>query len=349
MSYTMDDRDRIQGHGRDDGDMHRGGERWVVGEGESKTFDLDGVERLKVSLLKGRIDVIGHDDESCRLEITKVKGSPVNVSFDGHRLVIANDDKVSNGVLSFLGIHVSFGGVPRTMTARADVSLLVPRDVAAKISTISGDALISGLTCGAKLDTVSGTLLSDGVSGALNMDTVSGKVEARNHHGSVRAKTVGGDVVVSGNCTDVSAEAVSGNLYVDAFGAPERIRYHAVSGSMAVRLDPEVRATYKASSIGGRARIGAQEFKIRDALNFADGPEHGRPVNIEFNAVGGSLKVVRRAFEPFDPDGGETGDDDGSDGGRGSGAARGARGEGIADDSGASDSSDGVRGEESAS
>ena len=196
MSYTMDDRDRIQGHGRDDGDMHRGGERWVVGEGESKTFDLDGVERLKVSLLKGRIDVIGHDDESCRLEITKVKGSPVNVSFDGRRLVIANDDKVSNGVLSFLGIHVSFGGVPRTMTARADVSLLVPRDVAAKISTISGDALISGLTCGAKLDTVSGTLLSDGVSGALNMDTVSGKVEARNHHGSVRAKTVGGDVVV---------------------------------------------------------------------------------------------------------------------------------------------------------
>jgi hypothetical protein len=283
-----------------------GAERWNVGEKESKTFDFDGVERLKVSVIKGRIDVIGHDDPTCRLEVSNVRGLPVEVVFDGHTLKVRNPSH-GGAQFSLFGVSI-FGGFGKgLLDTNADVSLLVPRDVAAKISTVKGDALVSGLSMGAKMDTVSGSLLSDGVSGMLKLDTVSGKVEARNHHGSVKADTVSGDVIVSGNCEEIRTDAVGGNLYVDAFGAPRLIRYEAVGGNAAIRLDPEVHAVYKASAVGGKAIISGQRFRIRDGFDYSDGPANGRTTEIRFETVGGNLKVVRRALAPFAMD------DDGPD------------------------------------
>ena len=286
--------------------------RWTIEAGGHKTIDLDGVTGLTVALAGGRIDVLGSDDATCRLEVSRVRGREVQVLFaDGH--LVVRHPWAADGAMHFdigLGdfLRRKFRGDPTPTGDYAEVSLLVPRSTATTIHCVAGDTLVSGLADGARLDTVSGTVLAEGMSGALKLDTVSGKVEARNHHGAVKADTVSGDVVISGDVRDVDVDAVSGDLYLDAFGNPGRIDFDGVNGSATLRLDPELRVAYKAETVGGSAIIDGVKHKTSfKTLKLVDGPENGPTCKVHFDAVGGRLKVVRRAVEPFDPFEGEGG------------------------------------------
>lgn len=278
-------------------DSGRGGrERWVVEPGGSKVIDIDALDAARLSLIAGRVDVIGHDGPDARLEITNVRGERVRVLLDGGRLAVR---------------HADAGGRPRVMrlfsgtnTVSADVSLLVPRGIALKVDCVSGDTLVSGLTRGADLNTVSGTVLANGLSGRLRLDTVSGGVEARDHHGSIRSNTVSGDVTISGDCTEIVADSVSGDLVVDAFGRPSSIRVTAVSGGAMLRLDPQVHARYHVDAMHGKVRIDGRRFRtgLGGALDYEDGPADEPVTTVTMSAVSGSLLVMYRADDAPAPD-----------------------------------------------
>lgn len=311
---VCDDRDDGDRSDRDDGDSGdvaaddderferawdsgRGGrERWVVEPGGSKVIDIDALDAARLSLVAGRVDVIGHDGPDARLEITNVRGERVRVLLDGGRLAVR---------------HADAGGRPRVMrlfsgtnTVSADVSLLVPRGIALKVDCVSGDTLVSGLTRGADLNTVSGTVLANGLSGRLRLDTVSGGVEARDHHGSIRSNTVSGDVTISGDCTEIVADSVSGDLVVDAFGRPSSIRVTAVSGGAMLRLDPQVHARYHVDAMHGKVRIDGRRFRtgLGGALDYEDGPADEPVTAVTMSAVSGSLLVMHRADDAPAPD-----------------------------------------------
>lgn len=305
------DTEASDGIGTETRDYNHAGERWIVGD--NTTFDIDDIRELCVAVIKGRIDVIGHDDPGCRLEVSNVIGLPVEVTVNNGKLVVRDFDdsqsihmnmSTSNPFAAFRAIRSLLkhgdlsAGTSDNDRASADISLLVPREVAATISSVKGDVLIGGMSNGAKLDTVSGTLLADNVSGRLKLNSVSGRVEARNHHGSVVADTVSGDVVVSGDCTAIKVDAVSGKLYADVFGPPEAIRYHSMNGSAVIRLDPDVRVRCRADAMNGKVEIGGTVRKLRGRFDYQDGPADGLadgPVTtIRFDAMNGKLKIVRR-------------------------------------------------------
>lgn len=297
--------------------------RWRVTAGESKTIELDDVEALTVLLLNGRVDVIGTDDPVTRVEVTNVGGEPIGIEMRGHRLHVTHPEAIMHGrsfvFADWKDIGSSFFDSRNHARVRADVSLLVPRSIQVEIAMIRGDTLVSGLTRGAELSTASGTVVSDGLTGKLGLNTASGKVEARNHHGSVETNSASGEVVLSGDFSKVESNSASGDLYIDAFGAPEHIAFNAVSGNMAIRLDPEIRARYDIVTISGHALIDGSRFKTRfnRSLTYEDGPERGSRTHVEFNAVSGSVKVVRREAVRFDPqesnDQGDSHDDDSRD------------------------------------
>lgn len=308
------DTEASDGIGTEARDYNHAGERWIVEEGDNTTFDIDDIRELCVAVIKGRIDVIGHDDPGCRLEVSNVIGLPVEVTVNNGKLVVRDFDdnqsihmniSTSDPFAAFRAIRSLLkhgdlsAGTSDNDRASADISLLVPRDVATTISSVKGDVLIGGMTNGAKLDTVSGSLLADNVSGRLKLNSVSGRVEARNHHGSVVADTVSGDVVVSGDCTAIKVGAVSGKLYADVFGSPEAIRYHSMNGSAVIRLDPDVRVRCHADAMNGKVEIGGTVRKLRGRFDYQDGPADGLadgPVTtIRFDAMNGKLKIVRRA------------------------------------------------------
>ena len=295
----------------DDQDDERRPRQWHVEPEQTKTIELDGVEALNVHLIRGRVDVIGTDDDVTRLEITNVQGVPLDVAYDGHTLRISHPNETNNvnldlvgGLRSLFHLNTSTDG-----QLSAEVSLLVPRGIRVAISMVGGDTLISGVTQGASLSTVSGLVIADGITGDLKLNNVSGRVEARNHHGGVNANTVSGEVVLSGELTSVKSDSVSGDLYIDAFGAPRTIECDAVSGNLAIRLDPDLHVIYRISTLSGKALISGNRFSSRmKKLHYEDGPVGGPSTRIAFDAVSGKLKAVRRT-QPYhnddaDPSGG---------------------------------------------
>ena len=285
----------------DDQDYENRPRQWHVAAGQTKTIELDDVEALDVQLVHGRVDVIGTDDDVTRLEITKVKGEPLDIDYSSHTLTITHPKQnytLNTGLVR--GLRSLFN-LNSTLEERfgVEVSLLVPRRIRVAVSMVHGDTLVSGLTQGAKLETVSGTVISDGLTGRLKLDNVSGKVEARNHHGDIRADNVSGEVVLSGDIGQVKVDSVSGNVYIDAFGAPQQVTCEAVSGNMAIRLDPEVRVHYHMTTMSGKALIDGQRFKTgMKGFEYDEGPESGPLTSIRFSAISGSLKSVRRADDP---------------------------------------------------
>ena len=53
-------------------------ETWLV-SGE-KVIDVDGVRRLKVALVAGQINVVGHDEPTARIEVHSVGGRELKIS-----------------------------------------------------------------------------------------------------------------------------------------------------------------------------------------------------------------------------------------------------------------------------
>lgn len=298
----MNETDKAGGANETDGERAAADRSWTIRPGESKVIDVDDVSRLKVELVRGRVDVVGSDDPVAHVEVSNVIGLDVKVSVNADgRLRIDHPDAGNklhtDGFLDGLKmLRTVFGKSDRNVKCSADVSLTVPRAIKAKIEMVHGDTLISGLTAGAKLDTVSGTVLADSLAGRLKLDTVSGRVEARNHHGDLDVNSVSGEVVFSGEAGEVEANTVSGDLYLDLFGKPSKLDVNAVSGSAVVRVDEGLLTVYRASALSGSVSVDGHRFKVpKSGFHYEDGPEDGPRLDVKFNAVSGSLKMVHRA------------------------------------------------------
>ena len=97
-------------------------EKWLIQPGESRTIDVEVVRTLKVGFLGGQIDIVGHDDPGARIEVHSVTGRDLKIVVDGDRLEIDHPQlRWDNFIEVFKSMRSS---------ARADVSILVPRDVA---------------------------------------------------------------------------------------------------------------------------------------------------------------------------------------------------------------------------
>ena len=118
-------------------------EKWVVLPGESRVIDVELVRKLKVGLIGGQIDIIGHDEDSARIEVHSVSGKDLKISIDGDVLEI---DHPQLGWENFLDVFKSFG----QNSAKAEISVLVPRRVALTFGMVSANALISGLQTSAQ-------------------------------------------------------------------------------------------------------------------------------------------------------------------------------------------------------
>lgn len=269
-------------------------EKWIIAPGESRIIDLELVRRLKVGLIGGQVDIIGHDEPGARIEVGAVTGKDLKITIDGD---VAEIDHPQLRWDNFLEVFSNFGA----NRATAQVSVLVPRDIALTFGVVSASGLVSGLTADAKLNTVSGDLVADRMTGRLDLNSVSGELTVQNHTGRIQAHTVSGDVTVSGDITRASIDGVSSDLLLDIHGACEQLDLNTVSGAITVRLDEELAARYTANSVGGRLAIDGVVLKgLRGGgYNSHTGALSGQFAEVRMNTVGGAVTVLRRsAAEP---------------------------------------------------
>lgn len=260
-------------------------EKWLV-DGE-KTIDIDNVRNLKVGLVAGQVSVIGHDETYARIEVHSVSGKDLLVQVVGDTLEI---DHAQWSWDNFIEVFKSFRG-----TARADVTITVPRDIALKFGVVSASALISGLTEDASISTVSGDVVVDGLYGDLQLNAVSGELSVRNHYGKINGHTISGDVTASGEIMRFTADTVSGDVFLDIKGVPDEVRVNTVSGNITTRLEEGVAAQYKINTVSGRLQLDNSSITgVRGGYTGKYGDLDKQWLEFKANTVSGNVSVLHQ-------------------------------------------------------
>jgi hypothetical protein len=258
-------------------------EKWLV-DGP-KVIDFEHISTLKVALVAGQIDIVGHDEPGVRVEVHSVSGRDLKVALDGDTLEI---DHPQLSWDNFLDAFKAYGG-----RARAEVSVMVPRDVTLKFGVVSASALISGLSRDASISTVSGDVVVDGMSGYLTLNAVSGEIAVRNHDGNISAHTVSGDVTATGRIGKFSSDGVSGDVFLDISGTPDDVRINTVSGAITTRLAPGTPAQYRINTVSGKLQLDDSAISgVRGSFTGKYGSLDGSWLEFKANTVSGNVSVL---------------------------------------------------------
>jgi DUF4097 and DUF4098 domain-containing protein YvlB len=262
-------------------------ENWLVAG--PKVIDLELVRSVKISLIGGKVDVIAHDEPGARVEVHSVSGKDLRVSIDGDVLEIDHPQLRWD---NFIEVFKSFRG-----TAKADVSIMIPRDASLKFGVVNAGALISGLRTDARINSVSGDIVIDDIVGDLDINTVSGEISVSDQEGVLNAHTVTGDITVTGALRKFSADGVSGTVFLDLTGVPEEINNNTVSGDLTIRLDQDASARFSLNSVSGTLQVDSTITRGTRGrgFNHTAGALDGKWVEVKANSVSGDITSVRRA------------------------------------------------------
>ncbi|GEK79872.1 DUF4097 family beta strand repeat-containing protein [Agrococcus baldri] len=259
-------------------------ERWTIAEGQSRVIDIDAVTALRVGIVGGSVDIVGHDEPTARVEVHRVEGRDLTVTLEQGRLSISHPkvswDDVWESVKALVGVR-----------ARVELSIVVPRQVALSLGQVSASALVTGLRSRAGLSTVSGAMQIESHQGELDLNAVSGDVEVSGSTGRLSVHGVSATVTASGALDHVGVDTVSGEVLLDVTGSPRGISANSVSGDVTVRLDAGqgVRATTR--TVSGRGSIVGVSMPKRGGRQTIDGVG---AFDLSASTVSGDVTVVRR-------------------------------------------------------
>jgi len=258
-------------------------EKWLL-DGP-KTIDVENIRRLKVGLVGGNVDIVGHDEPGVRVEVHSVSGRDLLVQLDGDRLEIDHPQLRWD---NWIEVFKNFGS-----SIRAEVSVLVPRSVAVTLGVVSAQALVAGIEADVQLNTVSGDLVADGTIGKLTANSVSGEITIRDHAGPVGINTVSGDVIASGAITKFDADGVSSEVMLDATGIPDAVRVNTVSGAVTARFEPDAPGSFTVQTVGGKLQFDAQSVNVvKGRYTARHGELDGRWTDARINTVGGDVSIL---------------------------------------------------------
>ncbi|SCG73495.1 DUF4097 family beta strand repeat-containing protein [Micromonospora humi] len=204
---------------------------WTVDGPQRITLD-EPVTRLDVRLVSGRLNVVGTDGPA-RVDVTRVSRRPLVVELRDGRLSVRHERFPRwPGVLWWLGqLRRRF---------RAEVSVAVPAQALADLHLVDGALVASGLRRDTRVDVTSGQVTLMGLRGRTTAKVVSGPVEALGIGGELDLETVSGELIL-------------------ADSAPDRVRAHAVSGSITCDLDNPRGSEIKLSAISGSITVRVRE------------------------------------------------------------------------------------------
>ncbi|MEW2293212.1 DUF4097 family beta strand repeat-containing protein [Streptomyces sp. NPDC006743] len=263
---------------------------WSVGEPVKLTFD-EPPTQLNVRIVHGTVNVVGTDDGSARMEVSRIEGPPLVVTQHGSTLTVAYDDLPWKGLLKWLD--------RRGWQRSAVISLAVPASTHVEVGVVGAAAMVSGIDGRTEVKGVTGDTTLVGVTGPVRADTVSGNVEAQALSGDLRFKSVSGDLtLVEGSGSSVRADSVSGSMIVDLDRAasPTDISLTNVSGEIAIRLPHPADAEVEANTASGSVSNAFEDLRVSGQwgakrITGRLGTGRGR---LKATTVSGSIALLRR-------------------------------------------------------
>ncbi|XAS66140.1 DUF4097 family beta strand repeat-containing protein [Micrococcaceae bacterium Sec5.7] len=251
-----------------------------------QTIDVDGVTSLKLGIVRGRFDIVTHQDNVARVEVSELHGDPVIVTLISGRLEVRHQLHGPQGWFKNL-----MGTVSNNSENSVVISIALPAGVEVEAGTVSGDGLVSGTSPRTRLNTVTGSVMADGTSGDLQVKTVSGEVIVRNHDGVLTAKSVSGEVTASGLFSNIRANTVSGDMTFDLLGFTQDFGANSVSGDLTIRLPHDVGVDIVANSASGSVVIDDQKYtQPGGKIQTIAGPD-AKLMLVRTNSVSGKTSI----------------------------------------------------------
>lgn len=270
-------------------------EQWTVAMERNRTIDLARIRSLRVSLIAGSVDIVGHDEDTTRIEVNEVHKRDLTVTLNGDAVEISQTP---------LGWDDPLGSLRslRPQSAHAAISVLVPRDIALSLGVVSATTLVTGLHHTVRLNSMSGDLQTVGLTGALDINTASGEIGITDHSGSITVNAASGEITASGAIRRFTANTVSGDIFLDVLGTPEAITSRSISANLTARFDPELDLHVTVNTVSGKLQFGGADITGARARGF-DGTLEGvgadrRSVRVVANSVAGCVSLLRRAEVP---------------------------------------------------
>jgi DUF4097 and DUF4098 domain-containing protein YvlB len=272
------------------------------GESLDTTVTLDRQATVDLSLMSGRIDVVGGSGSQARVRATSNSG---DIRFDatGGRLRLSVDPG-RRRCRDDYKTHCSSG----TGDARFEVTVPIGTRVLA--NSISGPISVRGAKGEADANSVSGSVTVVDAARKVKAASVSGNVSVSQVAGDVRASSVSGRVEVIDVAGDIETESVSGRISIT--GARSKyVRAGSVSGRIAYggTFDPSGTYEFKTHSgslwlslpadVGAQVRIETFSGGIDSDFPVTLQPtERGRSStrNIEFKIGDGRSRIVAETF-----------------------------------------------------
>ena len=245
--------------------------RWTIGGAQE--LDTPLVQRLRITVPRGEIDVIGRDEPGAHVTVHEVGGPPLKVRSEAGVLRIGSTKDGGRGT-------------------SAAVTVAVQRDAVVEVEVVSAEVLVSGMKKGLRVRTVSGDVVCDATAGHAQLEGTSGELALREHEGVVDVTTVSGAVTASGAVSRFECDGVSGDLFLD-LDAPDRVRVRAVSGDVVLRLGRDRPADYAIDTISGRLEIdGHQVGRVLGGYRGSWGEPGAEPTRVQLDSASGTVRIV---------------------------------------------------------
>ncbi len=249
------------------------------------TVTLDRQATVDLSLMSGRIDVVGGGGSQARIRATS-NGGEIRLDASGGRLRLSVDP-AHRRCRDDYGANCSSG----TGDARFEVT--VPAGTRVLANSISGPISVRGAKGEVDVNSVSGSVIVTDAVRKAKAASVSGNVSVSQVVGDVRASSVSGRVEVADVTGDVETESVSGRISM--IGARSKfVRAGTVSGRIAYSGTFDPSGTYEFKSHSGSlclslpADVGAQ-VRIE---TFSGGIDSDFPVTLQPNKTRGSTRNI---------------------------------------------------------
>jgi DUF4097 and DUF4098 domain-containing protein YvlB len=212
----------------------------------------------------------------------------VLVRWDGSTVQITHGKDSDSAIIDRVRSAVS--GIDRN---RVVVSISIPEDATASVSTVSAETLVAGVRARVKANTVSGAMALDDVTGRSSVNTVSGAVECSRLRGPLSVNTVSGSVTAQGSdLPEVSIHTVSGDVALDLTNPAASISSSSVSGDVTVR-SPHHGYDVTANTATGQVVVDGRELRRGPHAGGGQLKEGDGALRVKANAISGSVVVLR--------------------------------------------------------
>lgn len=223
----------------------------VAHEEHDETIRIDdpAVAVLDVSSDGGTIEVIGTDTDAVRIDARVSEG----LTETDFRQEVVGDQ---------LQVRVRCKAVVSNMWCKADLRIVVPRDLEVRVRTHNGRVTLRGIRGRADAESSNGTVEAEALSGATRLHSDNGTVRAtRLRTDSIQADSTNGSVRLEFDTPPLSAIARSDNGSVEV-AVPRGDEGYAVdvssdngSTDSRVKTDPESERRIVASSDNGSVTV----------------------------------------------------------------------------------------------